>query len=168
MRNLSLNIEKLTRWASQPSQSLFANLFQLIDETIDKVASDIVTLLLKNHTLQEDINPLMKGVLGRIDKVFIPTDIRSLLMVYVRTMNANFDAVFSFLSTTPHELGKQSALAIVISGWCKQLENFECEGRKLVAQALCRILVYGVTHQDSPLRNITFQGEGISWNEKLY
>lgn len=90
-----------------------------------------------------------------------PTVMQSLLMIYAHLVNSEFDAVLNFLSTVPGPTG-ESALAFVLIEWVSKQQLFYGNyDRKVATIALCKILEYGVTHDDCRLNEITVDGDLI-------
>ena len=122
----------------------------------------MITLIRKaGNTLGENLDLLLKAVLSKMQRTETLTVMQSLLMVYAHLINSEFDAVLNFLSTVPGPTG-QSALAFVLSEWVsRQHLFFGSYDRKVASVALCKLLEYGVTHDDSRLNEIHVKGEEI-------
>ncbi|XP_033214886.1 importin-9 [Belonocnema kinseyi] len=123
----------------------------------------LVTTLIRKagNTLGENLDLLLKAVLSKMQRTETLTVMQNLLMVYAHLVNSAFDAVLNFLSTVPGPTG-QSALAFVLSEWVsRQHLFFGNYDRKVASVALCKLLEYGVTHDDLRLNEITVNGEEI-------
>ncbi|XP_014203577.1 importin-9 isoform X2 [Copidosoma floridanum] len=122
----------------------------------------VTTLIQKaGSSLGENIDLLLKAVLSKMQRTETPTVMQSLLMIYVHLINYEFDAVLNFLSTVPGPSG-ESALVFVLTQWMnKQQFFFGHYDHKVATVALCKILEYGVTHDDSRLNNVTVEGDLI-------
>lgn len=123
----------------------------------------LVTTLIRKagNTLGENLDLLLKAVLSKMQRTETLTVMQNLLMVYAHLINSEFDAVLNFLSTVPGPTG-QSALAFVLSEWVsRQHLFFGNYDRKVASVALCKLLEYGVTHDDLRLNEIFVNGEEI-------
>lgn len=122
----------------------------------------MTTLIRKaGNTLGENLDLLLKAVLSKMQRAQTLTVVQSLLMVYAHLINTEFDAVLNFLSTVPGPTG-QSALTFVLSEWVtRQHLFFGKYDRKVATVALCKILEYGVTHDDSRLNEIIVRGDQV-------
>jgi hypothetical protein len=122
----------------------------------------ITTLIRKaGNSLGENLDLLLKAVLSKMQRTETPTVMQSLLMIYAHLINSEFDAVLNFLSTVPGPTG-ESALVFVLTEWMnKQQLFFGNYDRKVATIALCKVLEYGVTHDDSRLNEITVEGDLI-------
>lgn len=87
------------------------------------------------------------------------TVMQSLIMVFAHLINTEFDAALNFLSTVPGPTGK-SALHFVLTEWVSRQHSFFGRyDRKVTVVALCKLLEYGVTQDDSRLNEITVKEE---------
>lgn len=122
----------------------------------------MTTLIRKaGNTLGENLDLLLKAVLSKMQRAQTLAVVQSLLMVYAHLINTEFDAVLNFLSTVPGPTG-QSALTFVLSEWVTRQQLFFGKyDRKVATVALCKILEYGVTHDDSRLNEILVRGDQI-------
>ncbi|XP_058802875.1 importin-9 isoform X2 [Phymastichus coffea] len=121
----------------------------------------LVTTLIRKagNSLGENLDLLLRAVLSKMQRTETPTVMQSLLMIYAHLVNSEFDAVLNFLSTIPGPTG-ESALAFVLVEWVsKQQFFYGSYDRKVATVALCKILEYGVTHDDSRLNEIIVEGD---------
>ncbi|XP_015606737.1 importin-9 isoform X2 [Cephus cinctus] len=123
----------------------------------------LVTTLIRKagSSLGENLDLLLKAVLSKMQRAETLTVMQSLLMIYAHLINNEFDAVLNFLSTVPGPTG-QSALAFVLTEWVgRQHLFFGGYDRKVATVALCKILEYGVTHDDNRLNEINVKGDEV-------
>lgn len=130
---------------------------------LQRTATDVVILLVNNHTLQENSDLLLEGVLDAICVIlrfWCELDIpHRLLMAYAHMFNTNFETVFNFLSSTK-KLTDQNALAYIISeGFCDTFKGLERENQKLVTLVLSKVLTYSMIHPDLPIHKMIVKGE---------
>lgn len=135
---------------------------QLSEFTAISVGRLVITLIRKaRNRLGENLDLLLKAVLSKMQRAETLSVMQSLLMIYAHLINTEFDAVLNFLATVPGPTG-ESALSFVLSEWVsKQQFFFGRYQRKMATLAICKILEYGVTHDDNRLNEITVQGEQI-------
>ncbi|XP_033341884.2 importin 9 [Megalopta genalis] len=174
---LSVAARQVTAHRDNDGQTGLQYILQIIAQLLNPQSSEftaifvgrLVTTLIRKagDTLGENLDLLLKAVLSKMQRAETLTVVQSLLMIYAHLINTEFDAVLNFLSIVPGPTG-QSALAFVLTEWVgRQHLFFGRYERKVATVALCKILEFGVTHDDSRLNEITVKGDQIfSGNEE--
>ncbi|XP_043599539.1 importin-9 isoform X2 [Bombus pyrosoma] len=168
---LAVAARQVTVHRDNDGQTGLQYILQIIAQLLNPQSSEftatfvgrLVTTLIRKagNTLGENLDLLLKAVLSKMQRAQTLTVVQSLLMVYAHLINTEFDAVLNFLSTVPGPTG-QSALTFVLSEWVtRQHLFFGKYDRKVATVALCKILEYGVTHDDSRLNEIIVRGDQI-------
>ncbi|XP_031834717.1 importin 9 [Nomia melanderi] len=173
---LSVAAQQVTVHRDSDGQTGLQYILQIVAQLLNPQSSEftatfvgrLVTTLIRKagDKLGENLDLLLKAVLSKMQRAETLIVVQSLLMIYAHLINTEFDAVLNFLSTVPGPTG-QSALAFVLTEWVsRQHLFFGRYERKVATIALCKILEYGVTHDDSRLNQITVKGDQIfSGNE---
>ncbi|XP_046405689.1 importin-9 [Ischnura elegans] len=145
--------------------------FQVLGQLLNPFASDnsalyvgrlAITLVNKAGTyLGENLDHLLKAVLSKMQCTQTNCVIQSLVLVYAYLVHTQLDAVLNFLSTVPGPTG-ESALQFVLTEWCSHQHLFGvCYEGKICITALCKLLHYGISSQDSRLSDIRVSGDAI-------
>ncbi|XP_049847541.1 importin-9 isoform X3 [Schistocerca gregaria] len=130
--------------------------------TATSVGKFVVTLISKaGNILGENLDLILKAVLSKMQRAESITVIQSLIMVYAQLIHHQLEPVLNFLSSVPGPTG-QSALHYVLEEWSYRHSYFCGDYEvKVSALALCKILEYGVSHNDDRLNSIIVKGDQI-------
>lgn len=122
----------------------------------------ITTLICKTgDRLGEQLDLLLRAVLSKLRSADTLTVIQSLIMVYAHLFNSQMEAALTFLSSVPGPTG-QSALHFVMTEWVSRQQAFFGQfDRKVSYMALSKLLLYGVSVNDTRLASITVKGDLI-------
>lgn len=134
-------------------------LFQFID-SVALVACEILisTLNTPIADLQEK-KELLSAVLRRMQTRRSEQSLNPrFLLIWAHLIKTRIDAAFELFFDIP------SCVEFVSNELCRNYMCFSHEDRKnIVTPALCKIIAHGLTHRESQLHHIMFEGDSISF-----
>lgn len=167
----SVGLNQLTVWQDEQGKNGLFYIVQVIAKLLDpktpeftatfvgKLVSVVISKV--GSQLGEDLDLMLRSVLGKMQRSETLSVIQSLVMIFAHLIHSQMEAVLAFLSNVPGPTGKP-ALHFVLNEWCSRQHLFYgAYENKVSIIALAKLLQFAVNNNDSRFNEIEVTGDEI-------
>ncbi|CAI9717889.1 importin-9-like isoform X1 [Octopus vulgaris] len=167
----SVGLDQLMVWQDDHGKNGLFYIIQVIAKLLDpktpeftatfvgKLVSVIISKV--GSQLGEDLDLMLRSVLGKMQRSETLSVIQSLVMIFAHLTHTQMEALLAFLSNVPGPTGKP-ALHFVLTEWCSRQHLFYgAYENKVSIIALTKLLQYAVNTNDTRFNEIEVTGDEI-------